>query len=104
VTVLGGITTLAQKTYSARLPIDKDSTLVSVAVACEAGNANVGLQTIRNGVALGSVMTLLSGNTYQAFPVSYPCSAGDVIQFACVTPVGSVPPKSVTIQYRWVIA
>ena len=97
---LGGIATLEQKTYSARLPFDSAFTVKTVSDACVAGAANVNFMLLNNGVQFGPEVTLLASNAYQSFAINQSGIAGDVIQVQVSSAVGVTPPTNVTFSLK----
>ena len=104
---LGGIGVLQQKVYSAILPINENTSISSMVIACgTSGSANITFQLkkIPNGSNtaqnLGSAQTLTSGNTYQSFSFSPVLSLvpGDRVQIEVTSSLsGITAPTRVTI-------
>lgn len=104
---LGGIGVLQQKVYSAILPINENTSISSMVIACgTSGSANItfqlkkmpnGSNTTQN---LGAAQTLTAGNTYQSFTFDPALQVvpGDRVKVEVTTSLTSVtPPTSVTI-------
>jgi hypothetical protein len=104
---LGGIGVLQQKVYNAILPINENTSISSMVIACgTSGSANITFQLkkIPNGSNtaqnLGSAQTLTSGNTYQSFSFSPVLSLvpGDRVQIEVTSSLsGITAPTRVTI-------
>lgn len=104
---LGGIGVLKQKVYDAVLPINENTSIVSMSIACAtSGSANITFQLkkIPNGSNtaqnLGSGQTLTAGNTYQSFSFSPELGLvpGDRVQVEVTTSLtGVTAPTKVTI-------
>lgn len=104
---LGGIGVLQQKVYNAILPINENTSITSMSIACgTSGSANITFQLkkIPNGSntaqTLGSGQTLSAGNTYQSFSFSPELSLvpGDRVQVEVTTSLtGVTAPTKVTI-------
>jgi len=111
VVTLGGIATLAQKTYAARLPIDQAYTINSISVACatNASASPINFQIIRtpsggSAANMGSAMALSAGALVQSFTgLGLTGSANDVIQIAVTSSVGGTPPTNVTVTINWTV-
>jgi len=100
VLTLGGIATLSQKVYSAKIPLDLGGTIHSATIACTAGTANVNFRLLRNGVLLGTEQTLTASSTYQTFTLGYSVAANSFIQFEVTSNPGGTPPTDVTLSLR----
>lgn len=104
---LGGIGVLQQKVYNAILPINENTSIVSMSIACAtSGSANITFQLkkIPNGSNttqnLGSAQTLTAGNTYQSFSFSpeLVLVPGDRVQVEVTTSLtGVTAPTKVTV-------
>jgi hypothetical protein len=98
---LGGIATLSQKTYSAKLPVDQNYTLVSMTIACTSGTNNVNFQVLKNGSAWGSAQTLTGGNGYQTFSLNLTGGlANDYLQIQVSSTITGTAPTNVTVAFK----
>jgi hypothetical protein len=98
---LGGIATLSQKTYSAKLPVDQNYTLVSMTIACTSGTNNVNFQVLKNGSAWGSAQTLTGGSGYQTFSLNLTGGlANDYLQIQVSSTITGTAPTNVTVALK----
>jgi hypothetical protein len=104
---LGGIGVLQQKVYNAILPINENTSISSMVIACgTSGSANITFQLKKmpsgsnTPQTLGAAQTLTAGNTYQSFTFESALQVvpGDRVQVEVTTSLtGVTPPTSVTI-------
>ena len=98
---LGGIATLSQKTYSAKLPVDQNYTLVSMSIACTSGTNNVNFQVLKNDSAWGSAQTLTGGSGYQTFSLNLTGGlANDYLQIQVSSTITGTAPTNVTVAFK----
>jgi len=98
---LGGIATLAQKTYDAMLPISESTSIHCISVVCatSAPSTNISFILVKNGSDVsGTSFTLSSGTTFASYTFASPITSvsGDKLQIKVSTSVGSTPPTKVT--------
>jgi hypothetical protein len=98
---LGGIATLAQKTYDAMLPISESTSIHSMSVVCatSAPSTNISFILVKNGSDVsGTSFTLSSSTTFASYTFASPITSvsGDKLQIKVSTSVGATPPTKVT--------
>ena len=107
---LGGIATLAVKTYSARLPVPANFSVVSLSVSAgTAGTGDCTFRILNKGSAISSSMTFTGGSTnYTVVPQNTSSNGPAVVSGTAtdnylqiqVQTVGTVPPKNITFSLR----
>jgi hypothetical protein len=104
---LGGIGVLQQKVYNAILPINENTSISSMVIACgTSGSANITFQLKKlpsgsnTPQTLGAAQTLTAGNTYQSFTFDPALQVvpGDRVQVEVTSSLsGITAPTKVTI-------